>query len=489
MKIEQLKQADWMNKNKIMALSFLLAAGLGLLAQIILQSSGIIITSVAIPLIIAVLLYALMNKSAIIGERFPYILLFLTFCVAMSLMLFSEANLGTVGVIYLVLVLGAVHGKMSIIVFAYVLSLIALLYNNRYFASPELIAGSGSNLVLLHFLVALCLFLLVRQNGKIFTHVEELLALTEKKAHEEHELSDKLDEAVTRITSNLAFIQTNAERSATSQQEMLVAVNEVSSGSQHQADHISEIAENAEQTHEVIQEISTGLTELGVRTTDAGSKAAQGTERMSELKGSLDTFAVFFTDLNRTFGLLTSKIDETNAFASSIKQITEQTNLLALNASIEAARAGEHGKGFAVVADEIRKLAGLTDDTLKKIDANLVELNSTNAVAVSKLGEGLEQLTMQNSVADESSASFEALHQVMSALQHELSEFMNEFEVITGRTSTIREHTVEFAAVVEQSTAAVEELNATLTELAAEQSEIAKYITETHEEAIAIRRD
>lgn len=488
MKIEELKHTDWINKNKIMALSFGLAAGLGLLAQILLQSSIIIITSVAIPVVVAILFYVFMNTSTFIAKYFPYILVFLTFCISMSLILFSSANLGTIGVIYLVLVLGAVHGKMRIIGFAYVLSLLALLVNNKYFISPEIIIGSGSNLLLLHFLTALCLFLLVRQNDRVFQHVEELLALTSQKAEEEQVLFEELDTAVTKITSNLAFIQTNAARSTTSQREMLEAVNEVSSGSQHQADHIAEIAENAEQTHEAIQEISTGLVELGDKTNDAGSKAEAGTAQMTRLKDSLDTFAEFFTDLNDTFGILSSKIDETNAFASSIKQITEQTNLLALNASIEAARAGEHGKGFAVVADEIRKLARLTDETLKKIDTNLVELNSTNTIAVGKLHEGLKQLTMQNSVADESSASFGMLHHVMSTLQNELATFIREFDIITGRTLTIRERTVEFAAVVEQSTAAVEELNATLTELAGEQEEIANYIHETHDEAIAIRR-
>lgn len=488
MNIEELKQSDWMNKNNIMGLSFGLAAGLGLIAQIIIQSSMTIISSVAIPFIIAALIFVFRNKSIFIAKQLPYILIFLTFCIAMSLILFSGANLGTIGVIYLITVLGAIHGKMILMGYAYILSLIAMLMNNVYFAAPELVVGSGTNLLILQFLVGLCLFLLVRQNGRIMARVEELFSLTLQKADEEHELAEKLDTAVTKITSNLAHLRSNAETSATSQHEMLAAVNEVSVGSQHQADHIAEIAENAEQTHEAIQVISTGLGDIADQTNDAGSKADEGTAQMKRLKESLDTFAVFFTDLNDTFGILSGKIEETNAFASSIKQITEQTNLLALNASIEAARAGEHGKGFAVVADEIRKLAGLTDETLKKIDTNLVELNSTNTIAVGKLEEGLKQVTMQNSVADESSASFGALHVTMTVLQKELADFINEFDVITGRTLTIRERTMEFAAIVEESTAAVEELNATLTELTEEQAEIASYINETHEEAIAIRR-
>nr|WP_225942032.1 methyl-accepting chemotaxis protein [Sporosarcina limicola] len=268
---------------------------------------------------------------------------------------------------------------------------------------------------------------------------------------------------------------------------MLSAVNEVSVSSQYQADHISDIAENAEQTHEAVRTITEGLEQVAIRANEAGEKADDGTVKMDRLKGRMDSFSIFFTELKETFDKLSNKIDETNVFAGSIKEITDQTNLLALNASIEAARAGEYGKGFAVVADEIRKLAGLTDETLKKIDANLMEVNNYNELAVAKLDVGLKQVMMQTEVADESSAAFVDLFETMTKLQGQLSVFIQDFGTVTVNSQSIRERTMEFAAIVEESTAAIEELNATLTELTEEQQEISTYINETHKEAIRMR--
>ncbi|KAA0966767.1 methyl-accepting chemotaxis protein [Sporosarcina sp. ANT_H38] len=487
MTINQLKRQDWLRKNQIMIIGFALAAGLGLIAQLIQRSPMAILLSVAIPFVFAILFYFLSTKIEMLSRILPYLLLVLNFAIAMGVIFFSEANLGTIGIIVLLLILGSIHGKMRIMVFGFVLSLIAIMINNLMFTAPELVGESGKNLVILFFLSGIILFLLVRQNGRVFTHIEKLVELTETKVREEEALAARLDVAVGKITTNLAYLRSNTEISGVSQREMLAAVNEVSVGSQHQADHISDIAENAERTHESVQIISEGLGVVVIQANEAGRKAEDGTVKIASLKESIDSFSGFFTDLNEAFSMLSGKIEETNVFASSIKAITEQTNLLALNASIEAARAGEHGKGFAVVAEEIRKLAGLTKETLTKIDINLIELNSTNEIAVKKLGDGLQQVVMQRALADDSSGSFRDLFETMTKLQQELSTFIQDFVKITVDSALIQERTMDFAAVVEQSTAAVEELNATLTDLTEEQQQIATYIHETHEEAVRIR--
>lgn len=124
-------------------------------------------------------------------------------------------------------------------------------------------------------------------------HVEELVELTELKVREEGALAAKLDEAVGKITSNLAYLRSNSETSATSQLEMLAAVNEVSVGSQHQADHISDIAENAEHTYESVQVIAEGLGQVVIQANEAGRKAEDGTMKIAQLKESIDSFTTF----------------------------------------------------------------------------------------------------------------------------------------------------------------------------------------------------
>ena len=247
------------------------------------------------------------------------------------------------------------------------------------------------------------------------------------------------------------------------------------------------LQQRTEQTHTSVQSISEGFGHVIIQANEAGEKADYGSSKIVQLKESIDAFSTFFNELFETFTLLSDKIQETNGFAGSIKEITEQTNLLALNASIEAARAGEHGLGFAVVANEIRKLSGLTDDTLRKIDHNLGDVNSYNELAVQKISDGLAQINKQIKVADESSKSFTDLYETMSKLQEELSAFIMNFKVIGENSEIIKERTVDFASIVQQSTATIEELNATLTDLTDEQEAIAHYINETHEEATQIR--
>ena len=82
-----------------------------------------------------------------------------------------------------------------------------------------------------------------------------------------------------------------------------------------------------------------------------------------------------------------------------INDIVGRTNLLALNATIEAARAGEAGKGFAVVATEVKSLADQTARATDEIGAQILQIQSATAEAVSAIDGIGSTITKFNDIA------------------------------------------------------------------------------------------
>ncbi|WP_088186093.1 methyl-accepting chemotaxis protein [Desulfosporosinus sp. FKA] len=83
-------------------------------------------------------------------------------------------------------------------------------------------------------------------------------------------------------------------------------------------------------------------------------------------------------------------ITHVSDITAAIKKISQQSNILGINASIESARAGESGRGFGVVAEEIRKLAVTTNDSVRTIELDVFEVQSS----VNRLVDSVSQLAV-----------------------------------------------------------------------------------------------
>ncbi|MEK4425461.1 methyl-accepting chemotaxis protein [Solibacillus sp. FSL K6-1523] len=485
MNIQELKLLDLQKKNFTLMLAYGIAGSLGVIAQIALGEPFVVIISLGLPLVISLVVFALTKKNATMNLIFPYIIVLAGAATTIATSVSDVVNVSTIILALFILILGGLHNSQAVFIFGYIWSLIVMSVNVM-FDESGIIGDEMANVFLIQTIIALGIFLQVRQSTKLFTNVEELMEIGTQKALEEEKLMQKLESSVSVISSNLEQIRTNTAASNNAQQDMLIAVEEVSIGSQRQSNHVSDIVNNTENTTNAVREMVNHLNNIVNQAELAEKNATNGSGVMETMKDEIIQFTVFFEELNQTFQELSKKISETNTFAGAIRQITEQTNLLALNASIEAARAGEHGKGFAVVAEEIRKLAGVTDQTLGKIDGNLSEVNQYNEAALIKLDNGFTQISKQVQTAEQSNQSFQDVHETMQKLQKSLAEFTQDVQIISANSESIHTSTNEFAAIIQESTATIEELSATLMNISADQNKIAKYIDDTYEVAQSI---
>jgi methyl-accepting chemotaxis protein len=184
----------------------------------------------------------------------------------------------------------------------------------------------------------------------------------------------------------------------------------------HQAHQLQQAALDVSSVVDAITgsalEVAAGSNDLAVRTERQASSLQETLAAMDEITQTVNTNASHseaarklalealeraeaggraMQDVAASIRAIETASTRISDITQAIEEITFQTKLLALNAAVEAARAGDAGKGFAVVAQEVRSLA----DSSRQASLKIREIITVSAGQITQ-GVELTDTAMQS---------------------------------------------------------------------------------------------
>ncbi|WP_274365710.1 methyl-accepting chemotaxis protein [Paenibacillus thermotolerans] len=238
---------------------------------------------------------------------------------------------------------------------------------------------------------------------------------------------------------------------------ILLAMEEAASGASKQAAQAEHSASVIRQLQESMASIEASANVLALTGADANRYAEDGGSLVAQLVAASQTTAGSLEAMRHALHMLESRSSEITGITGTIADISEQTNILALNASIESARAGEHGRGFAVIADQIRKLSSQTGQSSKRIDDILSDLRRQIADVGKLMTAVMESLLKQNGKLGETSETFSAIFDVISAFGEKVRHIHEQVAVTKESQEQLAASVHIVASIAQQTAAGVQE--------------------------------
>ncbi|KFI01475.1 methyl-accepting chemotaxis protein [Bacillus spizizenii] len=269
------------------------------------------------------------------------------------------------------------------------------------------------------------------------------------------------------LTQIVKQISSSSEQVAASSEELSASAEESKSTSEHISRAMRMAADSNVKQSSMTEKSAESITEL----LDSISSVASNTGNIADLSSSMrDKAEIGSQSVNKMLdqmkfidksvdsagnGLqaLVASTAEIRDISSLITNISEQTNLLALNAAIEAARAGEQGKGFAVVAEEVRKLADETNKSANHIQSVVTTIQNESVETVNNIKVVQENVSSGIVLSQETTGNFNEILNLVEQVTSQIQEVAAATQQLTSGVEVIQ-HTVHTLAAGTKETSA-----------------------------------
>ncbi|MHA6486295.1 methyl-accepting chemotaxis protein [Bacillus cabrialesii] len=269
------------------------------------------------------------------------------------------------------------------------------------------------------------------------------------------------------LTQIVKQISSSSEQVAASSEELSASAVESKSTSEHISGAMQMAADSNVKQSSLTEKSAESISEL----LDSLSSVASNTGNIADLSSSMrDKAEIGSKSVNKMLeqmkfidtsvdsagnGLqaLVSSTAEISDISSLITNISEQTNLLALNAAIEAARAGEQGKGFAVVAEEVRKLADETNKSANHIQSVVTTIQNESVETVNNIKVVQENVSSGILLSQETTGNFNEILNLVEQVASQIQEVAAATQQLTSGVEVIQ-HTVHTLAAGTKETSA-----------------------------------
>ncbi|QJC88865.1 methyl-accepting chemotaxis protein [Bacillus inaquosorum] len=272
--------------------------------------------------------------------------------------------------------------------------------------------------------------------------------------------TQSLTQIVKQISSSSEQVAASSEELSASAEESKLTSEQISGAMQMAADSNVKQSSMTEKSAESITELLDSISSVASNTgniADLSSsmrdKAEIGSKSVNKMLDQMKFIDTSVDSAGNGLQALVESTAEISDISSLITNISEQTNLLALNAAIEAARAGEQGKGFAVVAEEVRKLADETNKSANHIQSVVTTIQNESIETVNNIKVVQENVSSGIVLSQETTENFNEILNLVEQVTSQIQEVAAATQQLTSGIEVIQ-HTVHTLATGTKETSA-----------------------------------